>query len=575
MAKHGSVIVLAPNSFARFLGSAIESQFQLLLRESHLATLHNLDLLFNSPLRAPRLDNGFKETNPMAGYYLESFLKLRGWNAHAIFDWNDDTELCRALEADPVAVALSTTYITDNELLATCIRALRRTVGDLPIVVGGPYIYKQKLELERDSHDPVRQRAFREFGVDALADCLFAGSGPPEVRDAIYVAHEFGERTLLRVLEKLAAGKRRPEDLADVPNLVLPVRGGWHATPEEQEPVDLEEDFTHWDLVEDMPAMVPLRASVGCPYRCRYCDFIELHPTVRMRSPDSIAREIRLAKKRSGRFFGFIDDNIFLSKKRIAQIADTMTRLELGVVWGGFFRVDRVDESNIDKILESGCRFGLCGIETGDNDQIRRMRKGCRREEAMRGIELASEGGIHLNLSLLIGYPGETQQTLDNTIEYLNRVPAENRGVVSWLAYPFYLLPNTAVDEPDYRREYDIHGRRGSWRHATMTADEAMYEWAPYMFRRVTNLPYHYYTGDVPGWWDPGKRRRAFATRRALTESFLDGAPEEKIQARFGELFGALKDDGRAGQAPHWREVLAERSRQPGQRQSYRGAFGQ
>jgi p-methyltransferase len=569
-----SVIVLAPNSFARFIGSAIESQFQLLLRDASLASLHNFDLVFNSPISSPGLDNGFKETNPMAGYYLESFLKLNGYDASTVFDWSDDVALERALESDPIAVALSTTYITDNALLATCIRALRRIVDSLPIIVGGPYVWKQRLELGLNGRGSERANALKEFGVDALAGCLFAESAPFELRRITYIAHEFGERTLLRVLDRIAAGQSGASDLFDIPNLVLATDDGlWHPTKSEAEPVDLDRDYTHWDLIESMPTMVPLRASVGCPHRCRYCDFIELHPRVHMRSPQSIAAEIDLAKGRAGRFFGFIDDNIFLSKKRIAQITDTLLSQELDVIWGGFFRVDRVDETNIDQLKRSGCTFGLCGIESGDDGQLERMRKGCERDEVRRGIELCSQAGIHLNLSMLIGYPGETRESIENSIAFLNGLSTDSASIPSWLAYPFYLLPNTAVDEPEFRRLYNIMGRRSTWRHATMSSDETIETWAPYMFRGVESLPYHYYAGDVPRWWEVAKRNRAIALRKDLTSVFMDDRDDVAVQNSFASLYACIADGGERAAAPPWSEVLAERRVQPGQRGSYRGAF--
>jgi p-methyltransferase len=569
-----TVIVLAPNSFERFVGTAIESQFQLLLRESALASLHNFDLVFNSPLASPRLDNGFKETNPMAGYYLESFLKLNGYDARSVFDWSDDVMLEQALSSDPIAVALSTTYITDNALLAACIRALRRVVGSLPIIVGGPYVWKQRLELDRDGANDERARQLQDFGVDALADCLFGSLAPPELRGVVYVTHEFGERTLLRVLEKMHAGKTRAADLADTPNLVLTTDDGlWHATRLEPEPVDLDNDFTRWDMVEDMPAMVPLRASVGCPYRCRYCDFIELHPKIHMRSTASIAAEIELAKQRSGRFFGFIDDNIFLSKKRIGQLTDTMRDAALDVIWGGFFRVDRVDESNIEALKQTGCTFGLCGIESGDDEQLERMRKGCDRGEVKRGIELCNEAGIHLNLSVLVGFPGETRTSIDNTIDFLNDLDTGTAAVPSWLVYPFYLLPNTAVDDPEFRKQHEIFGRRSSWRHATMTFDETTDVWAPYMFDQVDRLPYHYYAGDVPAYWPIAKRNHAITLRKQLTSGFLEKRADDDVQHIFDALYACIKDDGRPGDAPPWSEIMANREQQPGQRRPHRGPF--
>jgi radical SAM superfamily enzyme YgiQ (UPF0313 family) len=575
MTRKPSVVVLAPNSFRRFLDPAIESQFQLYLSDGHLASCKNLDLVLNAPFASPKLDDGFLETNPMAGYYLESFLKCHGYDAVAVFDWRDDRQLELALERDPVAVAFSTTYVTDNDLLSTCIAALRRVAAELPVIVGGPYIWKQSLELEHDAGDPAQQREMRSFGVDPLAECLFGAPASEPLREAIFVASEFGEHTLLRVLDQLVAGKATEEDLASLPNLALARRdGSWRFTPPQPEPIDMENDYTRWDLVESMPAMVPLRASVGCPYRCRYCDFIELHPRVTRRSADSIAAEIELAKGRSGRVFGFVDDNIFLSKKRISELARTMIERELGVAWGGFFRVDRIDEDNIGDLSESGCVYGLCGIETGDEGQLERMRKDCRRDEALRGIQLATEAGMALNLCMLAGFPGETQESIDNSIGFLNALDLEHRGFASWLLYPFYLLPGTAADSLEFRRQHEIHGRPARWRHATMRVGEVSERWAPYMFERI-RLPYHYYTSDVPRWWPVQKRNSAFARRRELTAGFVDEVGDQELQGRFAQLWTLICDEAPRAEAPAWETVLAERSRQPGKRQPYRGAFRQ
>lgn len=569
-----SVVLVAPNSFARFRDPAVESQFQLLLRDTTLASLHNLDLLFNSPLAEPQLDQGFKEANPMAGYFLESFLKLHGYDALTVFDWKDDEHLERALRSDPIAIVLSTTYITDNGLLCACLDALREVVGSLPIIVGGPYVWKQRLEMSRCAGGNADGEQWRAFGVEPLSDCLFGPNSRGALRNAIYVAHEFGEHTLLRVLEKVGEGKSRREALAEIPNLVLPVGGeSWHPTRDEAEPIDLEENYTRWDLIESMPGMVPLRASVGCSYRCRYCDFVQLHPRVLMRSAQSIAAEIELAKRRSARFFGFIDDNIFLSKKRVKEITSTMLTRELGVVWGGFFRVDRIDEDNVEEIARSGCAFGLCGIESGDEGQLDRMGKGCTREEALQGIELSTQAGISLNLSLLIGFPGETRKSIGNTISFLNSVSNQHQGAVSWLGYPFFLLPNTAADSLEFRRKFGLTGRGANWEHETMSADEARDHWAPYMFRNVARIPYHYYAGDAPRWWPISKRNRAFELRRAISLAFLDGRPDGEIEEVFSRLYATIADGGDGGGAPPWRSVLADRSLQPGERETYRGAF--
>lgn len=511
------------------------------------------------------MEQGWRGTNPMAGYYLESYLKRQGYMARTVFDWEDDVALLEALRCDPIAIAFSTTYVTDNHMLAECIGALRCIVGDLPIIVGGPYIWKQRLQWDRDSTLSCEAIAeYRSFGVDPHADCLFGPMTDATLQTPIYITQEFGEYTLAQVLEVLQSS---PSKIPGLPNTVVWNGTTWLMGKELREPVNLDEDYTRWDLVEQMPALVPIRTSVGCPFRCRYCDFIELHPKVIKRSPRSLMDEVHMAHGRGGRFFNFIDDNIFLTKERIQDLATTILHHDISMVWGGFFRVDRIDETNIKTLFQSGCRYGMCGIESADDDQLERMRKGCRQHEVRRGIDLATAAGIQLLMTFIVGYPGETQQTIDNTVAFINGLPTHHKGYSSYQVYPFYLLPSTAIDTLDQRREYQLNGRHGTWQHNTMSSDEARDVWAPYFLRHVTTLPYEHYATDCPVGWPVAKRNAAFEARRQLTLAFCDDESGPVIQNRFKTLYHLVTSiDG--GEVPTWSSVLAPRQIQPGHRRA-------
>jgi radical SAM superfamily enzyme YgiQ (UPF0313 family) len=574
-----SVVIVAPNAFERFLNAGVESQFQILTKSKHLASFTNLIRSLNFSGRRP-LNRGWKKTNPMAGYYLESFLKQHGWLARAVFEWDDDVAVTEAMSVDPLAVLFSTTYVTDRTLLAMSIESLRKVIGNTPLIVGGPYIWKQKYEIN-DNQQLVnlttpnnsriaRSEALKAYNVDAALDSLFsegttdAASSP--VRDAIYIAEEFGEYSLLRLLQALEEGRRTPEEIADVPNLVLPLRNGkWHHTARVPDPIDLDRDYTRWDLVDQMPStVVPLRTSVGCPFRCEYCDFIQLHKQVRVRSPQSLKDEISLAKRRGAAFFNFIDDNIFLSKERIKHLTAMILDNELDIRWGGFFRVDRIDETNIEMLRRSGCYFGMCGIETGDPEMLKRMAKGCRAEEARRGIDLCTAAGIQLLLTFIVGYPGETRDSIDKTIEFVNSLRRDSIGHASYQIYPFYLLPSTGVDNPEYRANFQIMGRFSDWTHSTMNSDEATHVWAPYFFKNA-NLSYEYYSDERFLAFD--QRNKVIDKRKELTVAFIDGREDETIQKCFADLCKELPLLNKA-RTYEWKDYLAPRELQPGTRRS-------
>lgn len=121
----------------------------------------------------------------------------------------------------------------------------------------------------------------------------------------------------------------------------------------------------------------------------------------------------------------------------------------------------------------------MCGIQSADDGQLERMRKGCQQEEIFRGIELSTSAGIKLVLTLIVGYPGETQASIDTTVSFLNRHTTTNKGYSCFQVYPFYLLPNTAVDALEYRKLFDLRGRYASWSHNTMDSERATHVGAP------------------------------------------------------------------------------------------------
>ena len=562
-----SVLIIAPNSFDFFTGTTAENQFHLLTRDGRAASLLRLDLMLDPARVETRLRERGRE-NPMAGYYLESFLKQRNYAARVVFDFDRDDLIEAGLQSDPMAVLLSTTFITDRNLLFRSIARLRGLIGDKPLIIGGPFIWKQKQELDhlraRDDSRAYLER-MRSFDADPLADNLFGTLPPPDMRGNIFIGHEFGEYTLLSVLETLARPRSDESDLLEIPNLILPAEDAWVMTEHAPEPVNLDQDFTRWDLVDEMPRVVPLRASVGCPYRCRFCDFIELHPLVMMRSPASILAEIELAMARDRTVFDFIDDNIFLSKQRIKHLTETLIQAGKGIHWGGFFRADRVDEDNARDLWRSGCRYGLCGIESGDDDMLRRMRKGGRVADQRRGLELALEHGIYTALTFLVGFPGETAGSILRTAEFASSLPGDGRAFAFYQAYPFYILPNTSVDRPEFRSRYNLRGRFAAWSHDTMDAETAVHEASRELFQNA-DLPYNYHGNDAPGWWSVDRRNRAFAARKKLTEVFLTGGSDRDVQFRFSELAGVFSEDRGGGPIPPWRHVLADRSAQPGRR---------
>jgi radical SAM superfamily enzyme YgiQ (UPF0313 family) len=504
---------------------------------------------------ATPLSNSGKAARPLAGYYLEGFLKTNGYDARAVFTLDEQGSWAAGHPA-PLAVALSTTFITTAGELARTVRRVRSALGpDVPIAVGGQFVWKQHLW----GPELFAGRAEIE-GRPALAP-LFGAAVDPALRDVIYVASEFGEHTLLRLLEALRRGARAPDALSGIENLVLWTAAGWHSTRRAPETVDLDGEFTRWDVVDEMPAtMVPVRASVGCPHRCEFCDFVAVHPRLRLRSPSSVVDELRLIAARGGTSVGFVDDNALSSAGRAKALGRAISESGLGVRWGGYLRADRVTPEDAGLLARSGLLYAWCGVESGDPAVLRRMRKRSDLDTARRGIDSLTGAGVHVLATFVVGFPGETRASIDASVAFLNGLRRDAPGAVEYLVFPFQVAPGAPVDRPERRREYGLTGLFDRWRHATMSAEDVHATWAPYFFRAV-EASYTYYGGDHSYLWSAARRAQAVERRKALTLAFLDGAPDEVVQDRFAALHAVLPLAAR--EPPRWRDHLASREQQP------------
>jgi radical SAM superfamily enzyme YgiQ (UPF0313 family) len=306
--------------------------------------------------------------------------------------------------------------------------------------------------------------------------------------------------------------------------------------------------------------MVPMRTSVGCPYKCEFCDFVAVHPRVRLRSIPSILEELSLLARLGVRSVNFVDDNALSSAGRAAALARGIAEAGLGVQWGGYMRVDRVSPENAEPLARSGLSFAWCGIESGDRGMLERMNKRCDLEAARQGIDLLTGIGATVVALFVLGFPGESAASVDATAAFLNALDRKSRGQVEYAVFPFVLTPGAPIDRPEHRARYGLEGAHGEWRHATMTSAEARTVFAPRLFRQV-EVGYTYYGANDSPLWSVERRNRAVAARKDMTLAFLDAEPDAVVQQRFEALHGLLHFGQK--RAPRWETCLAPREQQP------------
>ncbi len=232
-----------------------------------------------------------------------------------------------------------------------------------------------------------------------------------------------GEQTLLDIVD----GK--PVD--QIPNLVRKVDGKIIQNSIQPLLEDLDQlPFPDRELFDYQNSLnqdhrADFMVGRGCPYRCTYCinnQMINLAPGryVRLRSVSNILTEIKLVlhNYQNIESICFQDDTFALKRGWLVEFCDRYKR-EIGLPFVCNLRADRTDEEIVIVLKNAGCQEVRIGIEQG-NESLRRsmLNRKMSNEQIIAAFQMLHKAGIKTFAYNMIGIPGETEQTVQETIRY-------------------------------------------------------------------------------------------------------------------------------------------------------------
>jgi radical SAM superfamily enzyme YgiQ (UPF0313 family) len=163
--------------------------------------------------------------------------------------------------------------------------------------------------------------------------------------------------------------------------------------------------------------------SRGCPYNCFFCGSrYVLGRKLRLRSVANVVEEIKSLQGIGIKWIEFLDDTFGADKEYTRQLCDSLVRECRGILWGCLTRANIIDEQTIIMIKKAGCRSISIGIESGSNEMLKKMRKGITIEEAIAAANLISRHGIRLAANFIVGFPDETEETLNDTFAAMKKI---------------------------------------------------------------------------------------------------------------------------------------------------------
>jgi p-methyltransferase len=406
---------------------------ELLSRAIHIGTGRDLGLnVFRMPSAAT--------------CYLASYLRRRGYCTAHINSFQFDRERFGALlDRRPRAVAITTTFYVDDDPIAEIVEFVRKRSPTTTIIVGGPRVYGICAR-----HDPLAQ------------DYIFTHSLGAD----LCIVDAQGEATLAAVLGALRDGAAR--DFSRIPNLVWSDGRAWHRTRRVPETNDLDHEAVDWATLDDdlVGPAVALRTARSCPYACAFCNYPTMAGQHVVGAVETLERELRSLSERGVKHISFIDDTFNVPLPRFKDLCRMMIRNRFSFSWFSYFRCSNSDDEAFALMKESGCAGVFLGIESADPGVLGHMNKAASPERYRYGIRKLKEYDVATFASLIIGFPGETIDSVSRTRDFV-----EEAGPTFYRAELYFHDPKTPIQQK--AEALRIRGRGYGWRHASMDWMEA------------------------------------------------------------------------------------------------------
>lgn len=279
-----------------------------------------------------------------------------------------------------------------------------------------------------------------KLAKDISNDCIVIIGGPhpsmvgSEVLNCsdidVFVKGE-GEITIVELLSAIRDGKefdgikgvgyRKNGKVIDNPSRELITDLDSLSFPHEVAPAVLK-DYEKYPL----SAFKNIFSIRGCPYNCFFCGSRNVWSRMaRFRSIDNVVSEIQGLQKMGINLIRFDDDTFGVNKKQIKELCHEIIKRCPDLKWHCEIHVKLVDEPTILLMKEAGCCLIQIGIESGNNETLKEMRKNYTIEESLDACKIIKKFGIELQTFFIVGFPQETEDSFNDTYKAMKKIKSD------------------------------------------------------------------------------------------------------------------------------------------------------
>jgi len=223
-------------------------------------------------------------------------------------------------------------------------------------------------------------------------------------------------------------------DPSSIEGVVNPKSGGKRFKPPRVEdydntPIPQYDAIRFEDYISEGSAL-SIISRRGCPYNCIYCDApVSEGHELRGKSPKRLVDEIETVARMGAKTVN-VSDNVFNYPRGYArEVAEEIIRRDLKIAWGATLHPSGADENDLRIMRKSGMVVASIGPDTGSPDMMKNLNKGCDLDQVKRLVKMLKENEIGFFMSILLGGPGETRQSVEKSVDLITKTRANVTGV--------------------------------------------------------------------------------------------------------------------------------------------------
>ncbi|MFQ5685056.1 MAG: B12-binding domain-containing radical SAM protein [Candidatus Scalindua sp.] len=342
---------------------------------------------------------------PLGLLYLATYLKKYSNFDVKIIDCNVDSishndlpKLIIDFNPDIVGISSMTHFLVDAYKIAAAVKNISNKVIT---VIGGPHTTIYPITTLENPNVDYTIKGEGELAFYKLVLALQKGVAEEELSSIKGIATKFLQRK---------GAKDTDIELIRIPDLdTLPIP--------DRTLLPYKKYYSVLSHSSNIATMITTR---GCPYRCIYCD--RMGKKYRSTSAEYVLDEIESILSLGIREIFFHDDTFNIEKKRVVDICEAILDKKLKFKWDARARINCADYNQLLLMKRAGCSRISFGVESGNPNVLRNLRKGITLEQVEDVFKWCKELGISSLADFMIGSPGETMKEIQDTIKFAKRL---------------------------------------------------------------------------------------------------------------------------------------------------------